>query len=70
VSWAVHEIDEEVHVAPVLDSTRSQAGSRLLLRPNAANPYRTGHDRSGSTTPSDGREFAERAVEAAKGAKN
>jgi hypothetical protein len=69
MSWAVYKLDEEVHVAPILDQRDHD-----LTRHCACNPKR-------EVVPDtcyplwvhnsfDGREFAERAHEVAKGARN
>jgi hypothetical protein len=69
VSWAVYEIDQDVHVAPVLDSRDHKlaadcsCGPRRAPVPEWARPLWVHNS-------FDGREFTERAVDALRGAKN
>lgn len=70
MSWAVHEVEEEVHVAPVLDQRAHVLSAecpcrpvRKLDLPETARPLWI-HNAF------DGREFTERAIAALKGSTN
>lgn len=69
MSWAVHEVDQEVHVAPVLDSRNHHLVGSCACRPRLE-PPQEGKRPLWIHNSFDGREFCERAIAALEGARN